>query len=172
MEQGGILALDLSSVTGWAYGPLDWAAPEAGIWLLPKQGGEGARYAALENELIDVVDAWAPARIVCESPIPLPAMNNVTAAYQQLGLRAIVKALAWRESIPMSEVSADIVRLEILGIARGQAIKTHVLHWCRRVKRWDIDDHNAADAAMLWEWERRHIGGPPQGNIWPWAATA
>ena len=159
---GGILALDLARITGWCYG-LPWDDPPAfGTWHMPLQGGEGAKFAAFENELIEAVEAFQPARILAESPLPLAAMNNRASAWQQLGMRAFVRSTAYRHSIPTGEISADMVRMELLGLSRvpgnPDGIKQHVVLWCRR-KGWRVPDHNAGDACLLWEWAASRARG-------------
>jgi hypothetical protein len=161
--QGGLFTLDLARITGWAYGPLHWNAPWFGDWHLPFEGGEGCRFAAFENELTDALAEFRPASLILEAPINLPAMTNRAAMWQQLGLRAIARCNAWRENVPVSEVSADTVRVEVLGLSRvpghPDAIKRHVEYWCRRKMGWKVPSHNAGDACVLWEWgRRRHTG--------------
>ena len=55
MHAGPVMALDLSSTTGWCVGCAGALSPDFGCWLLPKAGGEGARYVAFENELIAAI---------------------------------------------------------------------------------------------------------------------
>jgi hypothetical protein len=159
---GGTLCLDLARTTGAAYGTLDCFAPWFEDWHMPSVGGEGARFAALENEIVAAFERFHPCRLVLEAPIPLPAMNNRAAAWQQLGMRAIVRCIAYREAVAVTEVSATLVRSELLGFAsapgKPNAVKSHVLHFCRR-KGWDVPSHNAGDACMLWEWQRRRLAG-------------
>ena len=161
--QGGLLALDLARVTGWAYGLPHWNAPWFGDWHLPYEGGEGCRFAAFENELVDAIAAFRPRSMIIEAPINLPAMTNRQAMWQQLGLRAVARCNAWRESVAVTEVSADIVRTEVLGLSRipghPDAIKRHVVYWCRRRRGWSVPSHNAGDACILWEWQRRRLAG-------------
>jgi hypothetical protein len=154
MGKPSVLALDLARITGWAYGPAAWEVPMFGCWEMPKQGGEGARFAQFENMLIDAIEDWHPGHIICESPLPLPAQINRRTAWQQIGMRAMVFAYAWRCSIPVSEVSADLVRSELIGITRDPDIKELVKKYCRR-HGWMVRDHNAADACMLWAWRRK-----------------
>lgn len=176
---GGVLALDLARITGWAYAPLSWNRPRFGTWHLPETGGEGLRLMAFENELIEAILLFEPADIVMEAPMRfLPVHrdrhgrmkidSSRAAMWQQIGLRAMVKMQAVRNCIPVTEVSPDIVRSEILGFSRvpGQrgAIKFHVIRWCR-ANGMPVDDDNDADACMIWEWHRRRIAGPRQTSM-------
>lgn len=163
--QGGVMTIDAAGITGWAYGPTSWVMPWFGDWVLPFEGGEGCKFAAFENELIDACEQFLPEKIVLEAPINMPAMTNRAAMWQQLGLRALVRSNAWRRRIAVTEVSADIVRGELLGFCRvpgkPDAIKKHVVNFCRK-RGWKVPSHNAGDACMLWEWHRRRVtGGQP-----------
>jgi Holliday junction resolvasome RuvABC endonuclease subunit len=153
---GGILALDLAGIVGWAYGHLRDQAPRFGTWVLPHHGGEGARYAAFENEMAAAMDQLRPSRVMLEAPLSFQALmgvSNFRVMAQQYTLRGIAYAEAWRASCPIGEVSADLVRRELLG--RGHfakdTVKREVLRWCL-ARGWRVPDHNAGDAAMVWQW--------------------
>lgn len=154
--------MDLARITGWAYGPVEWAAPWFGSWHMPLIGGEGMRFACFENELVDALELYQPETVILEAPIALPAMTNRAAMWQQLGMRAIARAACWRQSIVVSEVSPDIVRSEILGYSRipghPGAIKDHVMGWCRK-HGLRVPDHNAGDAVLIWTWHKRCVTG-------------
>ena len=74
--QGGVMTIDAAGITGWAYGPTSWVMPWFGDWVLPFDGGEGCKFAAFENELIDACEQFLPEKIVLEAPINMPAMTN------------------------------------------------------------------------------------------------
>lgn len=161
---GGILALDLSSHCGWAYGPELARDPLFGTWHLPYPGGEGARYAAFENELAAAIVRLQPGSVVLEASLSFQALLGVSTMAvmrQQLTLRGFAYSEAWRASIPISEVSADIVRLALLGqsrFAKGK-VKGEVIRYCR-AQGWKVPDDNAADACLTWAWtvnQRRGI---------------
>lgn len=162
-EPGGVLALDLAGTAGWCYGDVDDIVPLFGIWRLPKVGGEGARYAAFENTLIDHLNEWRPSWIVLEEALPPVAQTNTFSAYQQYTLRGITLAEAYRASIPWSSVSAQLARLEVLGRARPDDKKEAVMAWCRH-RGWLVHDHNAADACVVWEWHRRKLRRGANGH--------
>jgi Holliday junction resolvasome RuvABC endonuclease subunit len=150
------LTFDLSRQTGWACGDIRGDRPVMGDIYLPFEGGEGARLAALENEIILLLNAHEPEYIVMESPLSVFAMNNEASARQQLGLRAIALAVAYRESLPVTEVSADIARAAVIGLNRAgssDAMKKAVMLWCRR-QGLRPASHNSGDAAVVWFWYR------------------
>src|SRR3954470_9514869 len=134
---GGILALDLSQTTGWAYGGIHDRAPACGFWRLPHIGGEGGRYAALENELSAAIEAFEPGQIILEKPLSFQALLGVSTAkvmQQQYTLRGIAYMLAYRFSLPISEIDAHTVRAEVMGSARfaPNTVKREVVRYCRR----------------------------------------
>ena len=161
-DAGGILALDLARVTGWCYGTALANMPVVGSWVMPLEGGEGCRFASFENELIAAVETFQPSHIYAEAPLPLAAMNNRASAWQQLGMRAFVRSVGYRYAIPVGEISADMVRMELLGMSRvvgnPAGIKTRAVLWCKRAGI-AVSDHNQADAVLLWEWARRRKAG-------------
>lgn len=174
LDTGGVLALDLASTVGWAYGrTTSNAGPAFGAIGLPKTGGEGARYACFQNELIPMLERLEPKSMIVEKHLPLPAMNNVQSARQQLGLLAIALSEAWRYRIAVNEIDAVSVRMEVLGYAyprKGSDIKQSVVAYCRS-RGWFVPDHNAADACLIWEWHRRRVHAPEQRTMF-WLRTA
>lgn len=158
----GIFALDLGSTVGWAYGH-PGGEPTFGVWVLPRLGGEGARYASFENELGDALEDLAPRYLILEGHLPLPALNNVAAARQQFGLRAGAYSEAYRASCAVSEVDVHTVRREVMGVSRlsSDVAKREVLQHCRRIRGWKVTNHNAADALLLWKWMADRMRGDP-----------
>jgi hypothetical protein len=163
---GGVLALDLAGVVGWAYGHLTDRNPAFGTWRLPHIGGEGARYAAFENELAEAMDEFAPSKMILEAPLSFQALLGVSTGrvmQQQYTLRGIALAEAWRASCAPSEVSSDIVRLELLGQSRfaKDTVKREVVRYCRQ-RGWRVPDHNAGDACMIWAWFQQQMRAVPR----------
>jgi Holliday junction resolvasome RuvABC endonuclease subunit len=150
------MTLDLSSCVGWAYGLTDSNAPRFGVWRLPHIGGEGAKYCAFENELAAAIGVLRPGSLVLEASLSLQALagvSTIAVARQQLTLRGIAYSEAYRASIPISEVSSDIVRLAVLGTSRfaKNQVKYEVVRYCRSIGLM-VPDHNAADAVLVWLW--------------------
>jgi Holliday junction resolvasome RuvABC endonuclease subunit len=158
-------------MVGVAYGQLADLAPIFGVWALPKVGGEGARYAAFENELIEAMEALKPGRMVLEAPLSFQALLGVSTMKvmaQQLTLRGIAYAEAWRASIPIMEISSDSVRLAILGqsrFAKG-TVKGEVMRYCRD-RGLKVPDDNAADAVLTWLWFRGQLTGARTARAGP-----
>jgi hypothetical protein len=175
---GGVVALDLSSVVGWCYGLIGDRVPSFGTWHLPKWGGEGARYAAFENELAVAMDTWEPRHMVIEATLPLHALmhgkSNYVSVAQQFALRGIAITEAWRAKCSRSEIDALTVRREVIGTSRFRKSdgskddpKGHVIAACFR-RGWKVPDHNAGDACLTWSWYCRRLMGklPVAGPLW------
>jgi Holliday junction resolvasome RuvABC endonuclease subunit len=170
--EGGLLALDLGSTIGWAYGPLDWPQPLSGYITTPVLGGQAPRFQVLDSELCDMIEKWQPTKLAVESPLHVMAHDSTAAAALLYGMRAIVLLRAYGYEIPLSSISADLVRQDLMGFCRipgGKrgAIKDAVLAWCRHRKHWQISNHNAADAALIWAWHQRQLVRPRQLTISP-----
>lgn len=162
LPPGGVLALDLSRTTGWAYGHAGNRVPAFGVWHLPNGGLEGARYAAFENVLADAMDRLAPSCLVLEAPLPLMAQTHAKTAQQQYTLRGFACAEAWRGSAALHEVDAFTVRAEVLGKGRfaKDQVKREVVRYCRG-RGLKVPDHNAGDAVLVWIWFTDRARGRP-----------
>jgi hypothetical protein len=159
----GILALDLSSVTGFAWGHHDAEIPVFGTWHLPVHLGRGATFAALENEIDDMLGGHTipgvlAAEVVMEAPLDRAMQavgegrRNEAAAYQQFALAACTEATCYRHTVPCSAIHCNVARKNVIGsgmIPKGQA-KAVVLRYCA-MRGWAVPDHNAADACVLWQ---------------------
>lgn len=153
----GILALDLSSSVGWAFGYAGARRPLCGVWLLAK-GDLGRMLASFDNELDDAILLHRPSLIVAEAPLPPTAVSNATVWRQQLSLAGMAEAAAYRHDIEFREQACSTIRLEILGTGRfpnGNA-KPAILAYCER-KGWGVPDHNSGDACVTWEYACRHL---------------
>jgi hypothetical protein len=170
LAHGGILALDLSRSTGWCYGAVDDERPAFGVWHLPKIGGEGGRYGAFENVLIEAMEEWRPGQLILEAPLSLQAMLGISTAkvmQQQYTLRGLAFKEAWRASAPIQEIDSQSVRCDVMGRRHfpKETVKAEVVRYCRG-RGWMVPDHNAADACLTWVWlvdrlrHRRPASGP------------
>jgi len=168
MPDGGVLALDLSAtVIGWACAPLTWKQPEFGYWTLPKIGGVGARYAAFVDKVNDTMDAWNPAHVVIENPLPPNVPNtNVDTMMQIYAIVGFVHEACFRHSVPFHGCHVDTIRTNVMGRCRwvkGET-KSAVVQFCRQELKLDVTDHNAADAIICWHDYRQKILGIPSAK--------
>jgi hypothetical protein len=165
---GGVLALDLASTVGWAYGQLG-DRPRFGTWKLPHIGGEGCRYAAFENELIAAMALHRPSHLILEAPLSFAALlgvSNARVVQQQYTLRGIAFSEAYRGYCSVSEVSSDMVRGELMGQSRfaKDTVKREVVRFCWR-HGFKVPDHNAGDAVMVWLWHRGRMRSNGNGPL-------
>lgn len=166
MAQGGILALDLSLTTGFAYGGLRENSPFFSRWRL--NGGiarMGEAWVDLQNKIEDFLALQRPEFVV----YALPFAKQQTSARLGLGLAAHTESSCFRMEVPCFEVQESTARKNILGrgsfternerreIIKGSGrknAKEAVMDWCIN-KGWAIRDDNEADACVMWEYARR-----------------
>lgn len=153
-----LLSLDVSGITGWAFGGFADRIPATGIWPLPRRDDSdvvGARIAALENTLSAALDAWCPTVVVMAEAFPGRNMDEAMAKFAMLG---IVRSECWRRKIRCLVQPEGTVRKEVLGRGGGssETMKQLVMDWCHR-QGIDVEDHNAGDAAVLWRWTRDEL---------------
>ncbi len=158
MRPGGILTYDVGISTGWAYGHSTDNEPTFGGLILPVMGGEGAKFAAFENEVAGHMDLFQPKHVRCAVPLHHMAGDSRASVQQQLGLRALVVCEAYRASAAYGEVDEYTARLEVLGTGRFKkgTVKPIVLAWCRK-QGWSPGTHDQGDALVLWEYFRRRL---------------
>jgi hypothetical protein len=174
-ETGGILALDLSLKTGWAYGGVRATAPRVGLWRL--NGGlldMGQAWVDLQNKVEDFAAVSQPSLIV----YALPYAKIQTTARLGLGLAAHAESSAWRLSIQVREIPEGTARKGVLGrggfaerddqkrIIKGSArknAKAASMAWCEG-KGWPVRDDNESDACVIWEFARRFVLSRQQWN--------
>jgi Holliday junction resolvasome RuvABC endonuclease subunit len=157
-----VLALDLSGMVGWCVGPVGALVPEFGAWPLPPWSSPdelGRTIASYENELLRAFDKYDPVRVAIEAPFLTSSAGGKTNAHtmtQQIGLYTATLAAAYRWKVWPVQHASSTVRAKVIGrgrFAQGEA-KEAVTAWCYR-KGWQVPDHNAGDAAVLWQFETR-----------------
>ena len=174
-DQGGILALDLSLSTGFAYGGLQSSAPLIGRWFL--NGGihaMGEAWVDLQNRLEDFIALQRPSLIV----YALPYAKLQTTARLGLGLAAHAESSGFRMDVKVREIPEGTARKGVLGrggfaerdehkrIIKGSAsrnAKAASMMWCEG-KGWPVRDDNESDACVIWEFSRRFVLSRRQWN--------
>jgi hypothetical protein len=142
-----VLALDLSTRAGWAFG-CDFSPPRHGVWALPQEtGGIGKRMSAFAAALEDAIAVMAPDLIVAEAPLPPQAQTAMASARIQFGLAAVCEMIAHERTVPCEEASAWEVRRLVFGKARVP--KETVIAWCRERGLSPVDDNDADALALL-----------------------
>lgn len=151
-----VLALDLSTRTGWCCGEQSDAAPRTGVWVLPDMADLGRCFVALDNELTDAIRFHQPDRVVMEAFIP---NMQQTSAELLIGLASHVRSCCYREDVRCETEPASTVRKHVLGTGRfgsSKEAKAKVLWFCQSMG-WKVSDHNAGDAAVLWAYATKQL---------------
>lgn len=164
---GGVLALDLSGRTGWAYiGLTDACGLRGGVWQLPTRSlSAGAQGCALENALITAFNTWSPTLFLYEAPPPVMGTTSANVLYQQYGLAQIVECTAHRCDVKVNQERPQTARLGVMGKGNGN-IRTKdkeagkIIHWLAENYGIETYDHNAADAVLLAIHGARKLGRP------------
>ena len=139
-----VLALDLSTRVGWAYGGRT-VKPAYGVWMLG-DGGLGRRCSCLANELEGAIQLFRPDLIILEAPLPAQRQASTHVARIQFGLAAVAEMIAHEWDVKCEEERAETVRGALFGKARVD--KDRVMAWAKD-QGHRPPDHNAADAIAL-----------------------
>jgi len=155
-----ILALDIATVTGWAWGR-PGTKPECGSYKFAATGSSHAAiFAGCFDWLVAVTKAQRPDVIVIEDLLPFGAKRgrtNKSTGDLLGGLHGIVRMVAFKRAIfDFHAVSANDVRghfIDARGYKRDQA-KRYVLRKCHALG-WlngNARDEDAADACAIWSY--------------------
>ncbi len=160
-----ILALDLASRFGWAEGA-NGGKPNCGSKRCAIEGAGtpeifGNYTKWLSQKLID----RTPDVLVYEAPLAtIHVRGHTTVKVTRIlfGLAAITEGIAYRMGVrSIREASVNEVRKHFIGVGNlpGNEAKRAVGVRCRQLG-YEIDDHNAGDAAALWDYTAsvRHAG--------------
>lgn len=148
-----LLALDLATRLGFAYGDSARGNPVAGWHQLPRTGDDiGAYAAAYHDWLRGMVAEAQPEMITFEEPIPTQAGRTTqTTAIKLTGLCWHTEFFAKMKNIRCTQVHGNTWKKALTG--SGKANKRMnpypVLTACRQ-RGWDVTDDNAADACGVW----------------------
>lgn len=158
-----ILALDVATTTGWAFGR-SGELPQHGTYTLPP-GPAPRQVAAFSGWLMALIDRHEPRELVFEAPI-LPRKANIVTLRKLYGLALIVEMVCDKKQLPCSEVLPQEWRDPFLGQMRPitsgltteqrrKALKDAVMRVCRLYK-WQPKDDNDADALGIWYFSLCH----------------
>jgi crossover junction endodeoxyribonuclease RuvC len=150
---GGILALDLATVVGWAYG-MPGGRPIHGSHRFAPVGSSRPEFFRLYGLwLSDMITVHDPRAIVFEAPVlnhKGPKKTSIETARKLIGLAAVTECIAaTREVRKIQEVGAGTVKKHWTG--NGHAKKPDMLDVARRMG-FEPRDDNAADALGVWHW--------------------
>lgn len=148
-----ILALDIASTSGWAFGSAG-DAPRFGTYRAPSSGDDLGRFGyAYLQWLTGKLRELQPKEIVFEANI-LPRETNITTLKKLYGLAFVTEIAALSEGIPCSEITAGEWRRAFLGQhyprkATRDELKRAVVTACRQMG-WEPNSTDDADAIGIW----------------------
>ena len=168
-----ILALDIATTTGWAFGAAG-EKPRHGANTLEPTGEDLGRYAyAYVQWLTGLVRTLQPKEIVYEAPVlPQPRFNKEKGKIEQLtnimtlrklySLTTLTELVALSEAVPCSEITSGQWRKAFLGQlypshnarnpskrAERDDFKRAAIAVCRMMK-WEPNGSDDAEALGIW----------------------
>ena len=158
---GTVLALDLATTTGWAFGK-PGAKPTFGHITFAKPGSSRARiYRAFRTWLEDrwnVRDAQ-PDLIVFESaalPMLMQGRTNADTIKALIGLTEHLEEFCY-QNIELREASVQQVRAHFIGANIKSALaKPATVERCRQLK-WMVETDDEADALALLDYQLAYL---------------
>lgn len=152
-----VLALDLASRFGWAEGA-NGHKPICGSKRCAIEGaGTPEIFGNYTKWLSQKLINRTPDVLVYEAPLAtniLRGKTNVRTSRILFGLAAITEGIAYRMGVrSIREATVNEVRRHFIGNGNlpGDQAKRAVGVRCRQLG-YEIDDHNAGDAAALWDY--------------------
>ena len=152
---GAILALDIATVTGWAYGKPN-AEPTFGNMRFGKEGGSRA-YAYRQFRLwLDLFcSAHKTELIVFESPLAalLHGTTNISTLKLLTGFCEHLEEWAY-DRIELREANITAIRHHFIqDNPKSKIAKALTVEACRE-RGWLVDTSDEADACALWDYQR------------------
>jgi len=143
----GLLALDLATVTGYAYLKSLENTPISGTCRIISVDKSSVGYfIAFEKFIDDLITLSDPHTIVFEAPF-IGAIRNLNTVRRLTGFTLLTEMAAYKKSIPrIREVNNSSVKKFFTG--NGRADKKDMIFKCRS-KGWDPKDDNEADALAI-----------------------
>ena len=147
-----ILALDIASVTGVAYGPKG-GTPRGWIEDFGK-GSHPSRFFWAQQFLARFLrDHPSPDVILYEAPWMNKRRDNLKKLALLNGLITAMQIAAHSAGVPMRGVSVQAINRAFLGCQPPAGMrKAAIMTRCRQIG-WDVTAQDAADAMALWATE-------------------
>jgi len=144
-----LLALDLSTNTGFAYGS-PAGEPIFGTKKLPSTGDDIGRFSdAFVQWLDDLITLEGFDFMVFESPILSAGKTSAVTARKLMGLAVLTELVAFRRHIPCREGNLMTVKKFFAG--SGRASKQDMINAAAKYG-WYVRTDDEADALGLWAW--------------------
>jgi hypothetical protein len=155
MFEGRVLALDLASVTGYAYG-VPGSIPQCGHLRFSKPGSSRAQTYRAFREWLD--SAWGrkiPDIIVYELPMhPLHVRGKTTFETTKLLIGLAEHLEEWSyEKAELREATVGQVRSHFIGRnMNGVIAKRETFERCK-ILGWPVETKDESDACALWHYQ-------------------
>lgn len=148
-----ILTLDIATVTGFCLGRAG-AVPRVGTWRLKTADDDPARAGRnLGCNLRDLFTVELPDLVIVEAAMEPGAMHAAGNSSRTVALlwrlQGAVDAVCGCYGLRVKRANVNSVRKAVLGIATPKDPKQVVVAFVNKVGIV-TQDHNAADAAMMW----------------------
>lgn len=166
MREGGtILALDIATRLGWAFGRPGERPSYGSVRLAPQGASNGAIGRGMLRWMTDFLTVSKVDALYYEVPLN-PKMSGLKTTFATarilLGLPFLVETIAEARGLfYLREAGVYDVRKHFTGEARPKDKKLAVMARCRQLG-WPVDDDNAGDALALWDFacalEAPHAG--------------
>lgn len=164
-QRGVILALDLASVTGVAFGRAGETPLSLSHRIAEPGAGVGEFLDRYSDWLADLITEHGPAVIVFEAPLIWSGKTALDTARKLIGLAGDTERIAYRRQIKCREANGAQVTKFFTGrgsfpapdaaktqaqkrLARKLAKKRAVIDQCKALG-WHAEDDNAADALAV-----------------------
>lgn len=146
-----ILALDLATVTGWAWGD-SRSTPVAGFWKLPgmSEDKRPASFASIYAAVQSLVRGNSIGGVIMETPAAGFNSAHTTLSLTMLAGAAQAGAINGGAKV-MNMIHSSSWRKQVLGKGKLNNPKLAALDYCR-MHRWHVTDHNAAEACCIWQY--------------------
>lgn len=146
-----VLALDIATVTGWAWGG-ERSKPIAGIWRLP--GLDDKNRARSMGGIYSSVMVTVRENKIDGVCIEHPGAGR-NSAHTQLSLTMLIGAAQAGAVNAGATILAmphpNSWRKQVLGKGNPKNPKLAAMDYCR-LHGWQVEDHNAAEAICIWQW--------------------
>lgn len=151
-----VLALDLASVSGWAYGD-PGGAPTHGYIRFAKAGSSHEAIFASAMRWMTGMMRIKPSLVVWESPLSTVFRRGRTTTDTTsilFGLPAVIGAVAFEHGVyDLRKADTRDVRNFFIGSNPKRArAKPMVIAQCKR-QGWNVTDDNEADALAVWHYQ-------------------
>lgn len=150
-----ILALDLATKTGWAFGDSDGDITHiySGVQdFSPKRGeSKGMRLLHFDRWIYQMLAEYDPKVVIYETP----HHQGGHATEVLLGLVGILQKAACEAKIEYASVHSSTLKKFATGSGRASKEQMKM----RAIQRFgrQIEDDNEADALHIWDWARENI---------------